>query len=58
VHIPQKHNRNTPKKQSTDKQPWYKAYKNLWLSVEVQLDVTMQLIYHFSFIGKDSNILS
>jgi hypothetical protein len=39
VHKPQKRNKTTPKKQSTNKQSWYKAYNSLWSSIEVQLEV-------------------
>jgi hypothetical protein len=51
VHKPQKRDRNTPQKQSTDKQPWYKAYKNIWSSSEMQQeslqDVFSEIFFFF-----------
>ncbi|GFG41052.1 hypothetical protein Cfor_06822, partial [Coptotermes formosanus] len=45
VHKPQKRNKTTPKKQSTNKQSWYKAYNSLWSSIEVQLESLQKEVF-------------
>ncbi|PNF31504.1 Origin recognition complex subunit 3 [Cryptotermes secundus] len=48
VHKRQKRNKNTPKKQSsltTNRQPWYNAYKSLWSSLEVKLESLQEEVF-------------
>lgn len=48
VHKRQKHNKSTPKKQSsltTNRQPWYNAYKSLWSSLEGKLESLQKEVF-------------